>query len=94
MTGGAYSLAGGFQAIGFDSDECAAGVRGDSNCDGRVDFSDIDCFVAALVDQAAWANCSGGGCDYACVNDINQDQHVNFDDIDPFVECLISGACQ
>jgi hypothetical protein len=57
---------------------------GDVNCDGVVDFDDIDPFVAAL-------GCPGGapGCwDPACpwLNaDCNGDSDVTFDDIDPFV---------
>jgi hypothetical protein len=71
-------------------DPCAAAVVGDSNCDGVVDFDDIDPFVAALTGEAAWQNALGGTptCLYQCVNDINGDGVVNFADIDPFVQAL------
>jgi hypothetical protein len=73
---------------------CERGARGDSNCDGGVDFDDIDCFVAALISEDHWNDCGhGAGCDYTVVNDINQDGSVDFDDIDGFVECLIQGGC-
>jgi hypothetical protein len=59
---------------------------GDLNCDGSVDFNDIDPFVLALSGQAAyyavWPNCNWLNAD------CNQDGNVNFDDIDPFVALL------
>ncbi len=63
---------------------------GDTNCDGRVDFLDIDPFVDALGGEAAYLalhpNCRwlNGDCD--C------DGGVTFADIDPFVACL-GGTC-
>jgi hypothetical protein len=68
--------------------------RGDSNCDGSVDFDDIDCFVAALISEDNWNDCGhGGGCTYTGTNDIDQNGSVDFDDIDGFVECLINEGC-
>ncbi len=66
---------------------CATGVlRGDANCDGSVDFFDIDPFVLALFDPAAYLaafpNCDLDHCD------ANADGDVNFFDIDPFVDLL------
>ncbi len=64
------------------------GLPGDLNCDGVVDFDDINPFVLALSDPAGYAaaypNCDilNGDCD--------QDGDVDFDDIDPFV-ALLSG---
>ncbi len=61
-------------------------VLGDMNCSGRIDFDDIDPFVLALSDRAAYEaqfpNCRwlNGDC--------NSDGTVNFDDIDPFVALL------
>lgn len=64
-------------------DECEVG---DLNCDGKVDFDDIDPFVLALTNKAAyiakypkclWLN-----------GDCNGDGTVDFDDIDPFVGLL------
>ncbi len=63
---------------------------GDSNCDGTVDFFDIDPFVTALVSgQAVWE--TQFDCDFAVVNDINEDGVVDFFDIDPFVALLVGG---
>ncbi len=54
---------------------------GDANCDGQVDFGDINAFVAALVEGTY---CDGTG-DNA---DVLQDGSVGFEDINPFVELL------
>ncbi len=66
--------------------------RGDMNCDGVVNFDDIDGFVAALVGYssyaAAYPDCYWLNGDMNCTND------ANFDDIDGFVACLAGGgAC-
>lgn len=66
---------------------CSTGVlRGDANCDGSVDFFDIDPFVLSLFDPtaylAAFPNCDLDHCD------ANADGDVNFFDIDPFVDVL------
>jgi hypothetical protein len=80
LAGGGFSLTGGFWAVA-----APVGCRGDFNCDGKIDFQDIDPFVAVL---------SGGACcdptGYNC--DVNGDGVVNFADIDPFVALLSSGA--
>lgn len=61
---------------------------GDMNCDGAVNFDDIDPFVLALGGEygyhAAYPNCDwlNGDC--------NADGTVDFEDIDPFV-ALLSG---
>ncbi len=66
-------------------------VLGDMNCDGLVDFNDIDGFVIALVSrstyEAAYPACRF---DHA---DANRDGSVNFDDINAFVGCLVAGVC-
>ncbi len=68
--------------------------RGDTNCDGLVDFNDIACFVAALISEESWAGCGGeSGCDYVRVSDTNADNRVDFDDIESFVACLVAGRC-
>jgi hypothetical protein len=63
---------------------------GDLNCDGAVDFFDIDPFVAALLAQptyeATFPNCSHS------LADMNGDGAVNFFDIDPFVMTLTGGG--
>jgi len=66
---------------------CPQQCKGDMNCDGRVTFSDIDPFVAALSGESNWhkacpwlnADCNGSGT-------------VTFADIDPFV-AVIGTTC-
>ena len=59
------------------------GLKGDLNCDGVIDFGDINPFVLALSDPAGYAatypNCNVAN------GDINGDGHVDFGDINPFV---------
>ena len=62
------------------------GLAGDSNCDGAINAFDIDPFVKALADRAAWE--AAYTCDYFCANDCNFDGAVNAFDIDPFVLIL------
>ena len=62
---------------------------GDLNCDGAVNFGDINPFVLALSDPAGYHQ-QFPGCDIAN-GDINGDGHVDFGDINPFV-ALLSGA--
>jgi hypothetical protein len=60
--------------------------RGDANCDGSINFADINPFVAAL---------SGGTPCSAANVDVNGDGAVNFADINPFVALLSAGGgCQ
>ncbi|MEW6251660.1 MAG: hypothetical protein AB1716_13525 [Planctomycetota bacterium] len=61
-------------------------AAGDLNCDGAVNFEDINPFVLALSDPAGYATAFP-----ACPirkGDINGDGLVNFDDINPFVALL------
>jgi hypothetical protein len=63
-------------------DECEI-LRGDLNCDGTVNFTDINSFVLMLSDPAAWQ------LEYpACLlanGDLNDDGSANFRDINPFI---------
>ena len=64
--------------------------RGDCNCDGQVNWRDIDYFVAAMTSQAAWEAMFLPGmpsCLYGN-NDVNADGTVNWRDIDPFVAVM------
>jgi hypothetical protein len=65
--------------------------RGDLNCDGAVDFDDINPFVTALVSranyEAAFPNCRWLN------GDIDGNGTVDFDDINPFVACLVQNGC-
>lgn len=60
--------------------------RGDSNCDGVVNNFDIDAFVEALVDSAAYA-ADFPGCDIERA-DANVDCEIDNFDIDPFIDLL------
>jgi hypothetical protein len=62
------------------------GLRGDVNCDGDVDFGDINPFVMALTNPAAY-DAAYPGCPLAN-RDINGDGLVDFGDINPFVTVL------
>lgn len=59
---------------------------GDVNCDGNVDFFDIDPFVLALTGQQAY-EATYPNCNYMNA-DSNGDGNVDFFDIDPFVVLL------
>ncbi|MEW6199117.1 MAG: WD40 repeat domain-containing protein [Planctomycetota bacterium] len=63
-------------------------VVGDLNCDGLVDFGDINPFVKALTNPASYR------ADYATCNilnaDCNNDGLVDFGDINPFVRLLLN----
>ena len=60
---------------------------GDMNCDGSVDFFDIDGFVLAVTDPAAY---EAAFPDCEIMNaDCNGDGAVDFFDIDPFVELIV-----
>lgn len=64
----------------------AAGAVGDLNCDGEVDFGDINAFVLALTDPVGYAQaypaCELGNAD------INGNGKVDFEDINPFIDLL------
>ncbi len=64
---------------------------GDLNCDGSVDFDDINPFVLAMSSEAAYyavyPECNWYNAD------MNGNDVVGFDDINPFVECLVFGEC-
>ncbi len=66
-----------------------APLPGDTNCDGVVNAFDIDPFVLALTDPAAYG-AAQPGCNLLSA-DCNGDGEVNAFDIDPFVE-LLAGA--
>jgi hypothetical protein len=64
----------------------ATPLSGDMNCDGVVDFDDIDPFVQGLTSAAAY-EADHPHCPFTN-RDVNNDGVVNFDDIDPFVAAL------
>ncbi|MEW6250334.1 MAG: M6 family metalloprotease domain-containing protein [Planctomycetota bacterium] len=59
---------------------------GDLNCDGAVDFNDINPFVLILQDPGAWQT-AYPACPPAN-GDVNGDGHVDLGDINPFVALL------
>jgi hypothetical protein len=64
---------------------------GDLNCDGLVDFDDIDPFVAALGCPGGDPNCWESACPWLN-GDCDGDEDVTLDDIDPFV-ARIGATC-
>jgi len=64
----------------------APNVVGDLNCDGSVDFGDINPFVLALTNPGVYAT-TYPDCDILN-GDINADGSVDFGDINPFVQLL------
>ncbi len=75
----------GFGPVDVGSRSC--GLPGDMNCDGAVDNADIDGFVLALTDPAAYA-IAYPGCDINHA-DVNGDNSVDNGDIDAFVDLLL-----
>ena len=63
---------------------------GDLNCDGNVDFFDIDAFVLAITDPAGY-EAAYPDCDIMLA-DCNGDGSVDFFDIEPFVELITGGG--
>jgi hypothetical protein len=84
LSGGGFTLSGGFWA-GIKSIR-----RGDLNCDGAVDFKDINPFVLLLSNQPAW-QAAYPGCPVEN-GDCDADGQVNFEDINPFVAILSGGG--
>ena len=62
---------------------------GDLNCDGSVNFRDINPFVQAITDPLGW-EAAHAGCNILNA-DSNGDGQIGFADINPFV-ALLSGA--
>jgi len=67
---------------------------GDANCDGTINWRDIDYLVAAQNDNvSAWTALFPGGPSCTIANvDVNGDEHVNWRDIDPFI-ALMNTSC-
>ena len=64
-------------------------LLGDMNCDGLVDFDDINSFVEALSDPVAW-QAAHPSCPLENA-DTNGDTVVDFDDVNAFVALLSGG---
>lgn len=83
-----YILAAGYSATNnfAQIDAFTWQPRGDLNCDGTADFGDINPFVLALSNPAAYA-ATFPDCEILNA-DINGDGMVDFGDINPFVALL------
>ncbi|MBL8881002.1 MAG: hypothetical protein JNG88_17950 [Phycisphaerales bacterium] len=77
--------------LGATRGPTSAALLADMNCDGAVNNFDIDAFVLALTDPAAY-DAQFPDCD-AAAGDVNGDGLLNNFDIDPFVVCLTNGQC-
>ncbi len=75
---------------GWPGPETPTACTGDTNCDRRVTFADIDPFVEALAGESAW-NQNHPGCPWLNA-DCNGSGTVTFADIDPFV-AVIGTTC-
>ena len=58
-------------------------LAGDANCDGTVDFGDINPFIGVLTVPADMPGCG------VMNADVNQDGAVDFADINPFVDLML-----
>jgi len=85
LTGGGFALTGGFWA----APPAPPVVPGDVNCDGAIDFNDINPFVLALSDPGAY-QAAYPDCDILSA-DCNGDGVVDFNDINAFVALLSGG---
>ncbi|MEW6251023.1 MAG: hypothetical protein AB1716_10280 [Planctomycetota bacterium] len=65
-------------------------LPGDLDCDGRLDFDDINPFVLALSDPHGYA-ARYPSC-WIANGDLNNDGRADFRDINPFVQLLIGQA--
>ncbi len=72
----------------FRNGTCARRSKGDLNCDGVVNFDDIDAFVLAVLGPVAYRQ-RYPDCPLPLA-DLTGDGRVNFDDISPFVERVVS----
>lgn len=70
-------------------------ARGDANCDGFLDFFDLNAYVLGLLGDEAGYLAAGGAPDCwatrLCWGDVNDDGVFDFFDLDPFIELLSGG---
>jgi hypothetical protein len=85
--GGIFMRAGPYASARIGRWTCVPGwTAGDLNCDGVVDYCDVDPFVWAVIDRAQF-EARFPGCLWFN-GDINADNRVDFGDINPLVELL------
>jgi thiol-disulfide isomerase/thioredoxin len=65
--------------------------KGDMNCDGEINFDDVDPFVIAITSQSTYLE-NYPDCNWM-LGDIDGDGDVTFNDVDGFVDCLVNGGC-
>jgi hypothetical protein len=75
-----------YDEFGFDPGLLPPLRVGDLNCDGAVDFRDINPFVLAMTNRSMYTQ-TNPECDYLAA-DCNTDGGVDFRDINPFVALL------
>jgi hypothetical protein len=80
---------GNFVGAGLTCDPNPCICPGDVNCDGLINFGDINPFVLILSNFQAWQT-AYPGCPWEN-GDINGDSTVSFGDINPFVAVMSSG---
>jgi hypothetical protein len=86
-TGGPSTVEAAIDAVRVRDFACVPNdTPGDMDCDGSINFLDIDPFVLALFDPAAYA--AGYPACRLLNADVSGDGLVNFLDIDPFVDLL------
>jgi hypothetical protein len=76
--------------VGAVAAACCPEASGDANCDGVIDFFDIDPFLLALFNPGSYAGLFCGGSN--CAVDVDCSGIVDFFDIDPFLTCVFSGC--
>ncbi len=85
------TLGGDWQGANTECTETLCLCLADMNCDGSVDFDDINPFVMAIVSrsnyEANYPNC------FYLNGDMNCDESVDFDDMNPFVAQIVAGTC-
>ena len=77
----------GVAVVDMGADEFGSFAYGNLNCDGAINLFDIDPFILALTDPAAY-EAAYPDCDQRLL-DCNVDGTVNEDDIDAFVALLV-----
>ena len=68
------------RSTGWDARVVAACDPCDANCDGSIDLTDVEPFIALLLGREP--------CD-ACTGDTNNDGSIDLKDVEPFIKCLL-----
>ena len=90
IAGGEFTTAGGQVSAYWARWGCPY-RHADLNCDGSLDFGDINPFVLALTNPTQY-DVDYPDCDFLLA-DMNCDGTAWFEDINPFVACLSYGDC-